>query len=68
MVNFWGLWKGNLAANNKEIVIPVHITSQFNKDGKIVEEYGYWNRGELVLELQSIINEKIASESESEIE
>ena len=61
-VNFWGLWKGNLVANNKEIVIPVHITAKF-VDGKIVKEYGYWNRGELVLELQSIINQKIESDS-----
>lgn len=61
-VNFWGLWKGNLVANNKEIVIPVHMTTQF-VDGKIVREYGYWNRGELVLELQSIINSKIEQDS-----
>ncbi len=52
-VNFWGLWKGNLELNNKEIVIPVHITYQFI-DGKIVNEYGYWNTSELVLELQNI--------------
>ncbi|MDT0557282.1 nuclear transport factor 2 family protein [Ichthyenterobacterium sp. W332] len=61
-VNFWGLWKGNLVANNKEIVIPVHITTQF-VDGKIVKEYGYWNRGELVLEIQSIVNKSIEEDS-----
>ena len=61
-VNFWGLLKGNLNANNKEIVIPVHITSQFI-EGKIVREYGYWNRGELVMELQSIINDRIVKDS-----
>ncbi|WP_353779468.1 nuclear transport factor 2 family protein [Winogradskyella sp. 3972H.M.0a.05] len=61
-VNFWGLWKGNLVANNKEIVIPVHMTTQF-VDGKIVREYGYWNRGELVMELQAIINEKIEQDT-----
>ncbi|OUR92239.1 hypothetical protein A9Q87_07095 [Flavobacteriales bacterium 34_180_T64] len=60
-VNFWGLWKGNLAANNKEIVIPVHITYQF-EDGKIVREYGYWNTSELTLELQKIRDDFIELE------
>lgn len=41
-VNFWGVWKGVLAANNKEVIIPVHTTAQF-VDGKIVKEYGYWD-------------------------
>jgi hypothetical protein len=59
-VNFWGLWKGNLVANNKQIVIPVHITYQFI-DNKIVTEYGYWNSAELQLELQKIEAEKEAS-------
>jgi hypothetical protein len=57
-VNFWGLWKGNLADNNKQIVIPVHITYQFI-DNKIVTEYGYWNSSELQLELQKIEAEKM---------
>lgn len=52
-VNFWGLWAGHLKANNKEIIIPVHTTTQF-VDGKIVREYGYWDRSELVMELQRI--------------
>jgi len=63
-VNFWGLWKGNLDANNKSIVIPVHITYEF-KDGKIVTEYGYWNTSELVSELQKIEKEKNASLDEA---
>lgn len=52
-VNFWGLWKGNLKANNKQIVIPVHITYEF-KNNKIVTEYGYWNTSELYEELKNI--------------
>jgi hypothetical protein len=63
-VNFWGLWKGNLEANNKGILIPVHITYQFI-DGKIVTEYGYWNTSELVLELQKIEKEKNAIPKET---
>jgi len=57
-VNFWGLWKGNLAANNKEIVIPVHTTTQFI-DGKIVQEYGYWDSSELALELEYIAMKQV---------
>lgn len=50
-VNFWGTWKCKLKTNGKEIEIPVHLTSQY-KNGKIVDEYGYWDASELVLELQ----------------
>ncbi|GGG57164.1 nuclear transport factor 2 family protein [Bizionia arctica] len=60
-VNFWGLWKGNLVANNKQIVIPVHITYQFI-DNKIVTEYGYWDTSEILFEL-----EKIAAKKATEI-
>jgi len=56
-VNFWGIWEGNLKANNKKIVIPVHITYQFD-NGKIINEYGYWNNDELNQELRAIANEK----------
>jgi len=56
-VNFWGIWEGNLNANNKKIEIPVHITYQFI-DNKIVLEYGYWNSSELVLALQEIEKSK----------
>jgi hypothetical protein len=66
-VNFWGLWKGHLVANNKEIVIPVHITYQF-KNGKIVTEYGYWNTGELILELQKIETEQMENLEVDEVE
>ena len=50
-VNFWGVWKGTLKANSKEIVIPVHLTIQFKK-GKVVEEFGYWNTAKLNEELR----------------
>lgn len=56
-VNYWGIWKGHLSENNKEIVIPVHLTAQFI-DGKIVQEYVYYDSSKLVAELQSIANEK----------
>jgi steroid delta-isomerase-like uncharacterized protein len=52
-VNFWGTWKGKLKATGKECTIPVHLTSRFI-DGKIVEEYGYWDPTEIVLALQEV--------------
>jgi hypothetical protein len=54
-----------LAANNKQIIIPVHITYQFI-DNKIVTEYGYWNSSELQSELQKINTEKSATDSVQE--
>ncbi|HEY9168879.1 MAG TPA: nuclear transport factor 2 family protein [Lutibacter sp.] len=63
-VNFWGTWKGTLAANNKEIEIPVHLTAQFI-DGKIVREYGYWDNTPIVLAIQEIeAASKMAAETE----
>ena len=62
-VNFWGNWEGKLAANGQELIIPVHLTLQF-VDGKIVQEYGYYNISEFVLSLQSIEAAKAAEESE----
>lgn len=64
-VNFWSLWKGNLKANGKEIVIPVHLTAQF-VDGKIVEEYGFWDMSGYVMEMQAIEAAAAAAEEESE--
>jgi hypothetical protein len=52
-VNFWGNWKGILKENNKVIKIPVHVTFQFI-NGKIVEEYGYWDNGPIILAMQEV--------------
>ena len=60
-VNFWGNWRGKLAANGKEIVIPVHLTYQF-VNGKIAEEYGYYNISEFVLSMQEIEVAKMEQE------
>jgi hypothetical protein len=60
-VNFWGNWRGKLSANGKELVIPVHLTLQF-VNGKIVEEYGYYDISEFVLSLQEIEAAKMAEE------
>ena len=60
-VNFWGNWRGKLTANGKELVIPVHLTLQF-VNGKIVEEFGYYNISEFVLSLQEIEAAKMVEE------
>jgi len=64
-VNCWLDWKGNLAANNKAVDIPVHLTYQF-VDGKIVREHGYWDPSEIVMELQKIEAEAKMAEEEME--
>ncbi len=64
-VNFWGNWRGNLKANDKELVIPVNLTIQF-VEGKIVEEYQYFNTAEMVAALQEIEAAKIVDEEKEE--
>ncbi|MCX7550508.1 nuclear transport factor 2 family protein [Xanthomarina sp. F2636L] len=69
-VNFWGLLKGNLEGNNKQITIPVHITYQFI-DKKIVTEFGYWDSSRVLLELEKMKAEKTVSDNvktKSEVE
>lgn len=41
-VNFWSYWAGTVAATKEEIRFPVHATYQL-VDGKIIEEYAYYN-------------------------
>jgi ketosteroid isomerase-like protein len=57
-VNFWSVWKGTIAANNQKLTIPVHLTMQFI-NGKIVQEYGYWDTAAMVAAFQEIASAKI---------
>ena len=52
-VNCWLDWKATMAANDKEVQIPIHLTYQF-VDGKIVREIGHWDPTEVVMTLQEI--------------
>ncbi len=52
-VNFWGNWRGTIAATNKELVIPVHLTMNIT-DGKIQEEHAMYNLSEYTAEMQKI--------------
>jgi hypothetical protein len=63
-VNFWGLWKGTMKSTNKEYDIPFHITTRFI-DGKIVEEYGYWNNSEIVSDLQQLESDTATATNDS---
>lgn len=65
-VNFWGVWQGRLAANNKLFEIPSHMTVQF-VNGKIVKEHGYWNNTEMVLELMELEKQPATEEPEDKI-
>ncbi len=62
-VNAWLKWQATLAANGKVINMPVHMTFKII-DGKIVQEHGYWDPTEIVLELQAIEAEKAMSADE----
>ena len=63
-VNYWGLWKGTMAATGKTYETPIHLTSQFI-DGKIVKTFGYWNNAPIQLDMMAmqIAAEKAAQEA-----
>lgn len=63
-VNYWSVWSGKLKANGKELVIPVHLTSQF-VNGKVVKEYGYYDTASITaafIEIEAGEMEKKAAE------
>jgi hypothetical protein len=52
-VNYWGLWKGTIAASGESFETPVHISSQF-VDGKIVKVHGYWDSAPIQMALMKL--------------
>lgn len=66
-VNFWGLWKGTLKSSNKVYEIPFHTTARFT-DGKIVEEYGYWDNSEIVSDLEQLERDAATTAKDSLVE
>ncbi len=46
-VYFWATWEAKVTATGKTITIPVHLALKF-VDNKIVREYGYYDRSQLV--------------------
>lgn len=65
-VNSWVTWQGSLAANGKELTIPVHATYQFVGD-KVVEEYAYYNLSEFMAMVQQVEAENNMSADEKTI-
>ncbi len=63
-VNFWGNWRGTVTTNGQELVIPVHLTLQF-VEGKIVEEWGYYNLSEITAVLNEIATAAKMAEEEA---
>ena len=52
-VNFWGYWKGTLAANDETLETAVHLSVQI-ENGKIVQEHGMWDTAPLVNAIQKL--------------
>jgi hypothetical protein len=64
-VYFWSDWSGKLAATGEEIVVPVHLAQKY-VDGKIVEEYGYYNLAEIMAKFAEIDAAAAAAETTEE--
>jgi ketosteroid isomerase-like protein len=52
-VNFWGIWKGVMAANGKEYTSPMHMTMRF-ENGLITEEHGYWDSSSMMQDFMAM--------------
>lgn len=63
IVHFWGNYKGTLAANNREIEFPVHLSLMF-VDNKIAVEWGFYNLAEIMEALNEIEAAKMDDETE----
>jgi len=46
-VNFWAVWQGTLAETGVLLKIPVHLSINY-VDGKVAEEYGFWDTSKLI--------------------
>tara|TARA_R110000868_G_scaffold82992_8_gene234430 strand:+ start:3903 stop:4817 length:915 start_codon:yes stop_codon:yes gene_type:complete len=55
-VNYWATWRGTLKATNREIDVPVHISSRFI-DGKVVRLENYWDSAPITTALSKIEKE-----------
>lgn len=46
----WGVWQATEIASNKTVQMPIHVIFVFN-EGKIVREYDYYDRQDLMEQL-----------------
>lgn len=49
-VYFWSDWKGNFKDSDETLTVPVHLAQRY-EDGKVVEEYGYYDLSVLMAKL-----------------
>lgn len=57
-VNFWGVWEATVKGDDKPVNVAVHLSLNV-EDGKVVEEYGYWDNSifmNAVAEMQAMQN------------
>ncbi len=52
-VNYWGDWKATVSGTDRELIVPVHLTAQY-ENGKIVREYGYWDNAIIVSAMEEM--------------
>lgn len=68
-VNYWNTWGGKAKITDKMISVPVHLTVQFI-DGKIVQEYAYYDTASIsatIFEIEAIkAAEETADSQDSE--
>tara|TARA_R110002049_G_scaffold112509_2_gene262026 strand:- start:1190 stop:1708 length:519 start_codon:yes stop_codon:yes gene_type:complete len=62
-VNYWNTWGGKAKVTDKTIAVPVHLTIQFI-DGKIVQEYAYYDTASIGQAISEIETVKAAEEVE----
>ncbi|WP_298239398.1 nuclear transport factor 2 family protein [uncultured Algibacter sp.] len=63
-VYYWAAHKATIAANGKELIIPVHLAVQF-VEGKIVEEHVYFDGTTMNAEFAALAQAEAAAAEES---
>ena len=63
-VYYWATHKATLAANNKEVSVPIHLAARF-VNGKIVTEHVYFDGTEMNAEFAALAEAEAAMNSES---
>lgn len=60
-VNIWAVWKGTLKESNITLKIPVHLSINY-VNGKVAEEYGFWDTSKLIEAIDEIALDQLTSE------
>ena len=65
-VNFWGVWEAAIMGSDKSVSIPVHLSINI-EEGKVVEEYGFWDNSIFLNALAEVQAMQNATEAEQSI-